>query len=179
MANGPGSFTGLRVGIAAIKAWAEVYGKPIVGISALEAIAAQSRASTPVLVPVLDARRGEVYFGFYRSEAEAQAPALALEGEHSVMAPAEFLAGSADARLGDTPFTIVTPTPEVLAAAPNKQLDKQNGARDPLAQSRMEVVPNILAPADRPDCGCGARRPGTPAIRSRWTRITCAAPMRK
>jgi tRNA threonylcarbamoyladenosine biosynthesis protein TsaB len=145
VANGPGSFTGLRVGIAAIKAWSEVYGKPVVGISALEAIAAQSRASSQVLVPVLDARRGEVYYSFYRRQAEAQAPALALEGEYSVMTPAQFLADLTK-RLGDTPFTIVTPTPEVLSAAPNKQLDKQNGAGDPHGAISVEVVQNVLAP---------------------------------
>ncbi len=144
VANGPGSFTGLRVGIAAIKAWSEVYGKPVVGISALEAIAAQSRASSRVLVPVLDARRGEVYYSFYRRQAEAQAPALALEGEYSVMTPAQFLADLTK-RLGDT-FTIVTPTPEVLSAAPNRQLDKQNGAGDPHGAISVEVVQNVLAP---------------------------------
>ena len=42
-ASGPGSFTGLRVGLAAVKGWAEVYRRPIIAVSALEAIAAQSR----------------------------------------------------------------------------------------------------------------------------------------
>src|SRR6202140_5305320 len=44
VAAGPGSFTGLRVGLTAVKAWAEVHGKPIAAISALAAIAAQSEA---------------------------------------------------------------------------------------------------------------------------------------
>ena len=63
---GPGSFTGLRVGLAAVKGWAEVYNRPIIAVSVLEAIAAQALASAGLLVPVFDARRGEVYFGFYR-----------------------------------------------------------------------------------------------------------------
>src|SRR6266851_7076898 len=42
VAAGPGSFTGLRVGLTAVKAWAEVYSKPIAAISGLEAIAAES-----------------------------------------------------------------------------------------------------------------------------------------
>src|ERR1700739_1238533 len=41
VAGGPGSFTGLRVGLTAVKAWAEVHRKPITAISGLEAIAAQ------------------------------------------------------------------------------------------------------------------------------------------
>lgn len=60
--SGPGSFTGLRVGLAAIKALAEVLGKPIAAISLLEAIV---RASGKMgeFTAVLDAGRGEVYLG--------------------------------------------------------------------------------------------------------------------
>src|SRR5580698_7384724 len=68
VAAGPGSFTGLRVGLTAVKAWAEVYGKPIAAISGLEAIAAQSvslerdlGAQAGVIAPFLDARRGQVF----------------------------------------------------------------------------------------------------------------------
>ncbi|HXA79073.1 MAG TPA: tRNA (adenosine(37)-N6)-threonylcarbamoyltransferase complex dimerization subunit type 1 TsaB, partial [Candidatus Acidoferrales bacterium] len=66
VAAGPGSFTGLRVGLAAAKGWSEVYHKPIAAISALEAIAAQSHSASTYLVPVLDAHRGQIYFGVYR-----------------------------------------------------------------------------------------------------------------
>ena len=43
VAAGPGSFTGLRVGLAAVKGWAEVYRKPIAAVSALEAVAVQAQ----------------------------------------------------------------------------------------------------------------------------------------
>jgi tRNA threonylcarbamoyladenosine biosynthesis protein TsaB len=62
--NGPGSFTGLRVGLAAIKALAEGLQKPIVAISLLEAVACSGAARGRVLA-VLDAGRGDVYVGDY------------------------------------------------------------------------------------------------------------------
>jgi len=63
--SGPGSFTGLRVGLAAVKALAEVLRKPIVPVSLLEVLAIESRASGKVLT-VLDAGRGEVYAAEYQ-----------------------------------------------------------------------------------------------------------------
>jgi tRNA threonylcarbamoyladenosine biosynthesis protein TsaB len=61
---GPGSFTGLRVGLAAVKALAEILRKPIVPVSLLEIVAhgGQSRGK---VVAALDAGRGEVYVGEY------------------------------------------------------------------------------------------------------------------
>jgi tRNA threonylcarbamoyladenosine biosynthesis protein TsaB len=62
--SGPGSFTGLRVGLAAIKALAEILMKPIVPVSLLEVIAANCGVSGKVIA-ALDAGRGEVYAGEY------------------------------------------------------------------------------------------------------------------
>jgi tRNA threonylcarbamoyladenosine biosynthesis protein TsaB len=64
VASGPGSFTGLRVGLAAIKALAEVLGKSIAAVSLLEAVAASAQSRTTVLV-TLDAGRSELYLGEY------------------------------------------------------------------------------------------------------------------
>ena len=61
---GPGSFTGVRVGLAAIKALAEVLQKPVASVSLLEAMAVSGR-SQGRLTAVLDAGRGEVYAGEY------------------------------------------------------------------------------------------------------------------
>jgi len=64
VASGPGSFTGLRVGLAAIKALAEALQKPIAAVSLLEAVAWSSTAHGRVLA-ALDAGRGDVYAGDY------------------------------------------------------------------------------------------------------------------
>lgn len=62
--SGPGSFTGLRVGLAAIKAMAEVLQKPIAAISLLEAVAWSSRSRGRIRA-ALDAGRAEMYVGDY------------------------------------------------------------------------------------------------------------------
>jgi tRNA threonylcarbamoyladenosine biosynthesis protein TsaB len=60
VASGPGSFTGLRVGLAAVKALAEILQKPIAAISLLEVVMRQIKSSG-TLISVLDAGRGEVF----------------------------------------------------------------------------------------------------------------------
>lgn len=64
VATGPGSFTGLRVGLAAVKGLAEILRKPIAAVSWLEAVA-RSAGQTGRVLAVLDAGRGELYCGEY------------------------------------------------------------------------------------------------------------------
>lgn len=75
-ASGPGSFTGVRIGLAAAKGFADALSKPMVAVSNLKALA--SLGSAPLRAIVLDARRGEVYGAVYNS-------ALELVGEETVM----------------------------------------------------------------------------------------------
>ncbi|MGB2687571.1 MAG: tRNA (adenosine(37)-N6)-threonylcarbamoyltransferase complex dimerization subunit type 1 TsaB [Desulfobacterales bacterium] len=63
--RGPGSFTGLRIGISTIKGLVVASEKPVVGVSSLEALALQVSYSRDLICPILDARRGEVYFSRY------------------------------------------------------------------------------------------------------------------
>lgn len=62
VATGPGAFTGLRIGLAAIQGLAMTLNKPVIGVSALDALADQaSGMSADVIVPWMDAQRGDVF----------------------------------------------------------------------------------------------------------------------
>jgi len=71
-ASGPGSFTGVRVGLACVKGLAEAVGKPVVGISNLRAIA--EFGTEPLRAVILDARRGEIYGAVYTSAGDLAQP---------------------------------------------------------------------------------------------------------
>jgi len=76
-ASGPGSFTGVRIGLTAAKGLAENTGKPVVAVSNLRALAFFGTA--PLRAAVIDAHRGEVYAGLYNVSLEAAAPEAVLE----------------------------------------------------------------------------------------------------
>lgn len=65
-ASGPGSFTGVRVGLTAVKGLAEATGRKVIAVSNLQALA--WHGSRPMRAAVLDARRGDVYGGVYNAE---------------------------------------------------------------------------------------------------------------
>jgi tRNA threonylcarbamoyladenosine biosynthesis protein TsaB len=76
---GPGSFTGLRVGLAFAKGLGLALGKPVVGVGVLEALAA-SEPHGGLTLAVIDARRGQVYLQAFRDGRAVMAPdALPLE----------------------------------------------------------------------------------------------------
>jgi tRNA threonylcarbamoyladenosine biosynthesis protein TsaB len=66
---GPGSFTGLRIGLTTIKGLANCFSKPIIPITGFEAWVEKFAERQGVIVPVIDARRGEVYASVYRRSA--------------------------------------------------------------------------------------------------------------
>lgn len=84
---GPGSFTGLRIGLATAKGLCYAARVPLVGGSSLAAMASAAAPDCPggaLLVPCLDARKGEVYAGFFRNRPgrpEPEAPEEALTPE--------------------------------------------------------------------------------------------------
>ena len=99
--TGPGTFTGLRIGIGSIKGLAFALSKPVAGVTSLAALAAQADLPTKVICPVMDARRNEVYHGFYVSgKCEPQQvgkPRVAppLELVKNVHEPCQFIGNGA------------------------------------------------------------------------------------
>ncbi len=72
--QGPGSFTGLRIGISTVKGMASAMDKPMVGVSSLDVLAHQAPGDTPLVCSLMDARRNEVYWCLYRREAQGVIP---------------------------------------------------------------------------------------------------------
>lgn len=68
VSKGPGSFTGLRIGSASAKGIAEALDKPIAEVPTLDAMAYQLLGRDGIICPIMDARRNQVYTGFYTSE---------------------------------------------------------------------------------------------------------------
>lgn len=132
VAAGPGSFTGLRIGLTAVKGWAEVFGKPIAAVSGLEAVAAQAKSPSALLAPVMDARRGQVFGSLYQRQGEE----LVRLSDEVVTSPAEFLAWLEESG-GGQPLTFATPTPGLLTESL-----RQSG----FAGCRLETVSAVLAP---------------------------------
>ena len=82
--DGPGSFTGLRIGIGTIKGLAYGCDKKVVGVSTLEALAYNVSSSNLLVAPIMDARRNQVYNALYRfqdGKIECIAPPRALSIE--------------------------------------------------------------------------------------------------
>jgi tRNA threonylcarbamoyl adenosine modification protein YeaZ len=99
---GPGSFTGLRVGVALAKGIAEGLERPLIGVSSLAAMALGAPADlSGMRCPVLDARRGELFFALYAPDGRClREPGLAenaaaIERALNGLEPAPILLGSA------------------------------------------------------------------------------------
>ena len=114
---GPGSFTGLRVGIAFAKGLALALDRPAVGVGTLEALAAETGG---LVFPVIDARRGQLYM-------------QAFENGRALMAPDALTLGVAAARLAELSqgrgFTLVGPGAHLLeGVVPSARIIVSEGA---------------------------------------------------
>jgi tRNA threonylcarbamoyladenosine biosynthesis protein TsaB len=137
VATGPGAFTGLRVGLAAVKGWSEVFGRPVAAVSVLESIAAQAQATRPaqMLAPVMDARGGHLYGGLFRRD-ETDGRLLAM-AEEVVLSHDEYFRWVRQVAGSESPL-FVTTTPEMVKAAL---------APSSLAGAALEEVSGELAPS--------------------------------
>lgn len=77
VAAGPGSFTGLRVGIACVQGFALATGRRVVAISALDALAHAAKAGDSLVAAWIDAQRGEIFAALYDDAAQVEAPSVA------------------------------------------------------------------------------------------------------
>jgi tRNA threonylcarbamoyladenosine biosynthesis protein TsaB len=120
---GPGSFTGLRVGLAAIKALAEILQKPIVPVSLLELVATASRTQGKV-VAALDGGRGEVFFGAYeivgdlvqvRQEELLSKPEFLNAAHASTVATPDLTLAASARDAGLSVVAVETPIAEMIA----------------------------------------------------------------
>ena len=161
---GPGSFTGLRIGMATAKGIAFAAGIPLRAVSSLAALAwdaGRALATTPLadglLVPVLDARRGEVYAGFYRRDGDG-VRAVAAE---QVLAPAALAAaidaardGGPAAVIGDAlpahAIAIAPPVPALadLRRTPSGAAVAVLGSAPDLPDALDHGAPSYLRPAE-------------------------------
>ena len=111
VATGPGSFTGLRVGLTTVKAWAEVYGKRVVGVSRLRALAHRGPKTASCIAACYDAQRGQIFGGVFRRSPDG----LESLVPEAVLAPEAFLELVSEA-CASTPVTWVTLDPALISS---------------------------------------------------------------
>jgi tRNA threonylcarbamoyladenosine biosynthesis protein TsaB len=134
VASGPGSFTGVRIGLTTAKAWSEVFSQPIVAVSRLEAVAAQSVHDPPYLASFIDAQRGQIFGALYKRAANG----LTLIEQEMVASPEVFM-DWVDQRTAGNEVAWISTDPDTLA---------QHSAWQGRAAraEKIQSVPCILAP---------------------------------
>jgi tRNA threonylcarbamoyladenosine biosynthesis protein TsaB len=134
VASGPGSFTGVRMGLTTVKAWSEAFGRKVASVSRLEAIAAQAADGGQFVAAFVDAHRDQVFGGLYRREG----PGLSLVEDEMLAAPAEFLDWVKERSINRR-VSWISMDPEKMTA--------QEGWRERAAEGKsVEVSTSVLAP---------------------------------
>ncbi|MBV2142150.1 tRNA (adenosine(37)-N6)-threonylcarbamoyltransferase complex dimerization subunit type 1 TsaB [Falsochrobactrum sp. TDYN1] len=150
---GPGSFTGVRIGVSAARGFALALGRPAIGISAFEALAcetAETYPAKPVLV-LLDAHRGEIYAQVFSANGTAQAAPMVLSREEATgfaggQSAETVLAGSAANAINEAlagAFTVIRgePTGRIGTYAKLASLRETGEAPKPLYMRGPDAKP--------------------------------------
>jgi tRNA threonylcarbamoyladenosine biosynthesis protein TsaB len=137
---GPGSFTGIRVALTTVKAWNEVFHKPIAAVSRLEAFAVQAVARTETgpaefVAAYCDAQRGQLYGAVYRRDDSCHQRL----GEERVVTPGELIRWAGEVA-GNQAVAWVSPDPAALAEDAAWRQRAGSG-------EMLEQVPRLVAPA--------------------------------
>lgn len=133
VANGPGAFTGLRVGLTVVKGLAEMHRKPVVPVSVLEALC-EGAGVEGLLVPVVDAYRGQVFGGIY----DNRNGELLRRAEERVLPLEEFLAALEAQGIQ---------TPGCTFVGPHLNRWTTQFERSCFSASRREIISPVLADA--------------------------------
>lgn len=134
-ATGPGSFTALRVGLTTLKAWSEVYGRPIAAVSRLEAIASFAGGDAPWVAAFVNAQRGQVFGALFRTEGRWQ-----RKGDEVVQRPEDFLR-SVDQLTATETVAWTSLDPEIVESLPSWRVDGRQ--RQPVVRVRPELAQRI------------------------------------
>ena len=133
-ASGPGSFTGVRIGLTTVKAWSEVFNTPIVAVSRLEVVAAQSERDSPYLASFIDAQRGQIFGALYIRAKNG----LTLVEQEMAASPEVFM-DWVDQRTAGNEVAWISTDPDTLAQHSEWQGRAAGG-------EKIQCVPCILAP---------------------------------
>lgn len=134
VAAGPGSFTGVRVGLTTVKAWAEVYGKPIAAVSRLKAVARHAPEGAGCVAAFVNAQRGQVFGAIYRRNGGE----LERIGEEMVIVPGKFVETAAELAADGNIVWVSTDAACILCEDAWKERERRGES--------VETVSSVLAP---------------------------------
>ena len=135
VAAGPGSFTGVRVGLTTVKAWSEVYGKSIAAVSRMEAIAAQATGGMTIVAAFADAQRCQVFGAVFQRNGAG----LERLGDEMVIVPGKFVEAAVELAKGESVAWVSKDADCVLKEEAWKAREKRG--------EKVELVSSLLAPA--------------------------------
>jgi tRNA threonylcarbamoyladenosine biosynthesis protein TsaB len=136
VACGPGSFTGVRIGLAAVKAWAEVHRRRIAGVSRLHALASQSNGEHQWVACFTNAHRGQVFGGLYRRKTHG----LEAVDQEMVIKPGDF-ARWVESQVSTDGVDWISPEPACLTETPDWQVRQDAG--EIVQQDASRLAPAI------------------------------------